>query len=93
MQRKRKRTEISVETEEFIIRRGGDVARGWCSCCGASVLVADIEGAARVANVALRVVTLGVESGQVHHWESAGGRWMLCLSSLLRWIDSNPTQE
>ena len=79
-----RRTKVVVETERLLYvrgRRGGDVA--WCEGCGAAVRVVGLDEAALASGESQREIVRRVESGALHFKESAGGRLLLCLDSLL----------
>jgi len=90
MWRRRKRTEITVETEETVILRSpGNVTKGWCPECAANVSLTTLESATAIVNVRADQVRQGIASGHVHSTETPDGRWLVCLSSLLRWTTEN----
>lgn len=85
MHRIRKRTEITVETEEILVRHAPQITKCWCAECGAEVSVATPEVASVIANLPAATITQGIASGQVHATQAADGRRSVCLSSLFRW--------
>ena len=85
MRTKRKRTiEINVETEEFYLLRGSRKAvMAWCPACAAGVRMLTAEGAAGAAGVTTRTVYRWVEQGKVHFTETAEGKVLVCVNSLV----------
>lgn len=82
--RRKKRTEVFVETEVEIEfrRRTLRLAPVWCAACGAGVEMAPPDVAAAVAEVSARTVFGWVEAGRVHFAETPGGALLVCLKSL-----------
>src|SRR5438045_2427796 len=82
--RRRKRTEVFVETEVEIEvkRRTRKLAPVWCDECGAQVEMAPPDVAALVAEVSARMVFGWVEAGRIHFTETAEGALLVCLNSL-----------
>jgi len=80
---KTKRTEITIETEEFHILRGAlRSARAWCGECQAEVRMMSVDEAATAAGVNERTIYRWVESGKVHFMETLQGSLLVCLASL-----------
>jgi hypothetical protein len=78
---KKKRVEITVETERtLIVRQSGGGERGWCAECAAFTLVAPPEAAA-AAGVSVREVCRRVEAGRLHFAETPDGLLLVCLNS------------
>lgn len=76
-------TEFSVQTEETVVIRRPAAVRVWCEKCGSTVLAAGPEAAAAATSVSPREIYRRVESGAVHFQESADGRLLVCLDSLI----------
>ena len=72
---KRKRTEITIETEEVLVVRRSSIHRGWCRECGMEVDMIPMSDARNLAGE-------GREEGWHHHGER--GRELVCLKSLLK---------
>lgn len=83
MKRKR-RTEITVETETIVCwrRRSRVTPTAWCSQCAAEVELVTPEGAAAHSGFNLRAIYRKVEAGRLHFRETAEGRLLICLNSL-----------
>lgn len=82
--KRRKRTEIFVETEvEIEVRRRTlRLAPVWCEGCGAEVEMVPPDVAAAVSEVSARAVYGWVERGRVHFTETPDGALLVCLNSL-----------
>ncbi len=82
--RRRRRTEILVETDQVtVIRRAGKVTRAWCPECEAETQMITPEEAAFVAKVNTRTIYRWLEVGEIHFLETYGGLVLLCSRSLL----------
>ena len=65
--RRRKRTEVTIETDEIlIVRRPGRPVVSWCPKCRAMVRMIRPERAAVLASVSVREIYRRVESGKMH---------------------------
>ena len=80
---KRKRTEITVEVDEVIYAARHHLTRAWCPACGSEAQMLTPEQAAAVAGVTVRAVNRRVEDGSVHFLETADGRLLVCVNSLV----------
>jgi hypothetical protein len=79
----KRRTEITVETEQvLILRRARRATRAWCPKCRAEVGMVAPEDAATLGGLSLRAVCRRVEAGELHFRETADGRLFICLNSL-----------
>jgi len=78
-----RRTKIVVETQRLLVLRNGRGAVCWCEGCGAAVRMLGLDEAAVVAECSQRELVRRVEAGALHLRESAGGRLLICLNSLL----------
>ena len=83
MKRKR-RTEITVETETIVcLRRWSRVALAdWCPQCAAEVKLVTLEEAGLLTGLSLRAICRKVEAGRLHFRETTDGRLFICLNSL-----------
>ena len=82
--RRKKRTEVFVETEVEIEIRGRTLrlAPVWCAACAAEVEMVPPDVAAAVSEVSARTVFGWVEAGSIHYAETAEGALLVCLRSL-----------
>ena len=81
MKRKR-RTEITVETSRLVIRRSKNQTLVWCLECSSPVESVTPEEAAVLAGVNTRGVYAWVEAAQLHLIETAEQAPLICLNSL-----------
>lgn len=83
MKRKR-RTEITVETETIVClrRRSHAALTGWCPQCAVEVKLVTPEEAGLLTGFSLRDICRKVEAGCLHFRETADGRLFICLNSL-----------
>lgn len=86
MKRKR-RTEITVETSRLVIRRNRSQTPVWCPECSSLVESVTPEEAAMLAGVNTRAVYAWVEAGQLHLIETAEQAPLICLNSLRNLTD------
>jgi len=83
--RTKKRTEITVETDQvLIIRQRRSGVRAWCDGCAEQVKMARAEEAAALAGVTARTIYRWVEAEKVHFTETPDGSLFICLNSLLK---------
>jgi hypothetical protein len=83
----RKRTEITVETDEVLVVRRARIYQGWCGECGRVVEMVDIPDARAVAGISDRDVTMRSAS-----WHVSEGSELVCMESLLRSIGHDDRQ-
>ena len=83
---KKRRTEISVETERMVvIRRPGKTSLlSRCEMCGERVEMLTVDHAAMLAGVGSRTIFHWVEAGRIHSSETAEGLLLVCLNSLFK---------
>lgn len=83
MKRKR-RTEITVETETIVcLRRRSQAALiAWCPQCAAEVKLVTPEAAALHSGLSLRAIYRRIEADRLHFSETAEGQLFICLNSL-----------
>ena len=81
--RKKRRTELIVETHQlFVVRKAGDAVGAWCKECAAQVRMIMPEQAAGLACVSQRTIYRWVEAGKIHFIETPEGGLLVCLQSL-----------
>ena len=81
--RRRKRTEITFETEQvWVIRRSGQPVLAWCPACVRQVRMVRPEEAAVLVDLSPRAIYRRVEDGQLHFTETPEGQLWICLNSL-----------
>jgi excisionase family DNA binding protein len=82
--RRKRRTEITVETKEVIVLRlRTSSVRAWCEPCAEQVKMITVDEAAAVAEVTARTIYRWVETQRVHFTETPDGQLFICFNSLL----------
>ncbi|HVG22275.1 MAG TPA: hypothetical protein VNI02_24775 [Blastocatellia bacterium] len=80
----KKRTEITVETDEIIIiRQPRRLARIWCRKCARQVMMVTVDQAAAVTGKSSRLIFRMAEAGNIHFAETSEGFLLICLQSLI----------
>ena len=79
---KRKRTEITIETERLLFISSPRKVVGWCAACDAESEMVPVDEAAILRRVDSRTIFRLVEAEQVHSSETANGLLLICLNSL-----------
>lgn len=81
---RRRRTEITLETDEVVVLRRSSTAAvtRWCSVCAQAVAMITPEEAAAVLSTTPRLIYRLIESGLIHHDESSDGLVIICTGSL-----------
>jgi hypothetical protein len=81
---KTRKTEQAVEIHElYVIRTTSGSMPALCDkCSSGDAFLVPPEQAAALAQVPLRTIYRGVESGLVHYREAANGSIVVCLKSL-----------
>jgi hypothetical protein len=83
---KTKRTEITIDIEEVVIRRTPVFTPGWCERCGKGVQMLDANGASAGAGVTPRMIYRYLEAGAIHFTETPEGLTLICIDSLSRFV-------
>lgn len=79
----KRRTEITVETDEIIIiRQPRRVLRTWCRECDRQVMMVTVEQATAITSRSSRAIFRMAEDGNIHFAETAEGFLLICLQSL-----------
>lgn len=78
----RKRTEITVETDEVLVVRRTRIYRAWCSQCGQEVDMLGIDDADALSEGSRRGRRRGQRSGW--HLCASGDTPLVCMPSLLK---------
>jgi hypothetical protein len=82
--RRKKRTEITIETSRVVvIRQRRSVVRAWCDLCAQPVKVVTAEEAAALASVSMRTIYRWVEAEKVHFTETPEGVLLICLKTAM----------
>lgn len=82
---KRKRTEITIETDEMIFfKHIQHPMLAWCSNCDKEVEMLKPEVVAVIEGVTVRKIFRKVEDGQIHFTETPNGMLLICSKCLLK---------
>ncbi|MFN2532923.1 MAG: hypothetical protein ABR555_16665 [Pyrinomonadaceae bacterium] len=81
---KKKRTEITVETDRMLVVSSPKKVINWCGACGAHSEMVPVDEAALIARVDSRTIFHRIEAETVHSGETAQGLLLVCLNSLLK---------
>jgi len=79
---KKKRTEITIETERTLFITSPRKVMDWCVACGAQSEMVPVDEAAILRRVDSRTIFRLVEAERVHSSETANGLLLICLNSL-----------
>lgn len=81
--RKKRRTEITIETEQILVLRGRKSSvSAWCNNCAEQVIMVTPDEAAALARVSSRAICRWVEMERLHFRETPEGALFICLNSL-----------
>jgi hypothetical protein len=82
---RKKRTEITVETERIlIIRRRYRAVEAWCEECHEAAVMIRPDQAAALSGRSLRAIFNDIELAALHFLEQPDGLLLICLNSLLK---------
>jgi hypothetical protein len=79
--RTKRRTEITVETDQVLFLRRRSFRLAWCAACAGQVHLVTAEEAAILAGLNLRAIFRRVEADQLHYTETPDGQLLICLNS------------
>lgn len=79
----RKRTEITVETDQILIIRRQKATRIWCRDCGSVTDFVSLEQAGRVLEADPKTLVRGANADKLHLFRTADGSLLVCLAALL----------
>jgi hypothetical protein len=82
---KKKTARVTIETERLlVISRSKASIEGWCDVCATNSRFVPIDTAAAVAAVSQRTIFRWAEADVIHLIETADGKAMFCLNSIMR---------
>ncbi|HYW69450.1 MAG TPA: hypothetical protein VE961_00355 [Pyrinomonadaceae bacterium] len=88
---KRKTARVTIETERLlVISRAPQSIERWCDRCALNTTFIPIDEAAAVAGVSQRTIFRWAEADAIHLVETAAGKAMFCVESILRHAATNP---
>jgi hypothetical protein len=80
---RRKRTEVTVETETRVVwRRTSPGKRAWCAECAAETFLVTLDAAAIVTGLTVDSIYARIAGGALHVREVPGGGQLVCGLSL-----------
>jgi hypothetical protein len=79
--KRRKVTEIIVETDEVFVYSSDAPAPRLCASCGVEVMMATPESIATLGRISKRAVYRLIEANVVHFEETPEGTLLMCLPS------------
>jgi hypothetical protein len=82
MNKLRRTTRLTVETEGTFIFRSRSRPPRWCEQCGADVDMAFVDEASTVSGLKEMTIYQSIETRSLHSVEDKSGRVLVCLNSL-----------
>jgi hypothetical protein len=79
---KKRRTELTFETEVVLVQRKPHCFPVYCGVCPDSPQLVTTDEAALLTHVSSREIYRRVEAGQLHFAETADGKLSICPNSL-----------
>jgi hypothetical protein len=88
---KKRTARVTIETERLlVISRSKESIAGWCDVCATNSRFVPIDTAAAVAGVSQRTIFRRAEADEIHLFETADGKAMFCLNSIVKPGTTNP---
>jgi hypothetical protein len=82
---KKRTARVTIETERLlVISRAAQSIAAWCQACGTNTRFVPVDAAATVAGVSQRTIFRWAETDLIHLIETADGKAMFCLNSIVR---------
>jgi hypothetical protein len=82
---KKRTARVTIETERLlVISRSKQSIEDWCDVCATNSRFVPIDTAAAVAAVSQRMIFRWAEADEIHLIETADGKAMFCLNSIVR---------
>jgi hypothetical protein len=79
-----KRTEITIETEQVVVRKRQRQVRSWCPECRREVDMVDLKEAEALTGTPQATLSCGVAERGWHWSQAEDGSPLVCLESLLK---------
>ena len=79
-----RRVTITIRQNQIVLWTGRNTRRAWCDACGARrdmIAMDELLGVGQSA-----VQTDWIDSAALHRVETADGRWLICIESLMAWV-------
>ena len=81
---------VTIETERLlVIQRSRGSVESWCALCAAQVDMVGVQEATTIAGASEREIFQLSEAGAIHFAETAEGRALFCIPSLLKVENKN----
>lgn len=87
-----KQTKITLETDSLVILRGRSSPRAWCPRCGAEVEMIAMQETAVMTNLNPTALEEWLKSDELHRSQTRDGSTLLCLNSVLAWVQKTETR-
>ena len=82
---KKRTARITIETERLlVISRARESIESWCHACNEQSNFIAVDEAAAVAGISERTIFRWAEADAIHLLETAQGKAMFCLNSIVR---------
>ena len=82
---KKRTASITIETERLlVISRARESLESWCTQCNEQSNFIAVDEAAAVAGISERTIFRWAEAGAIHLLETAQGKAMFCLKSIVK---------
>ena len=78
----KKITEITIETEQVVVRRQAEITQSWCDGCSAFTRMVTPDEAALLTQISARTIYRQAENGELHFTETTEGLFLICLDSI-----------
>jgi hypothetical protein len=88
-----KRTRVSIETDSLLIVRGQRLLQSWCPQCGGETEMIALDTLGVVSNLSPKEVQAWMESPELHRIRRSDGVELVCLNSILQWVQSAGGEE
>lgn len=81
----KRKAAVTIETERLlVIQRSRGSVESWCAVCAAQVNMVGVQEAATIVGASEREIFQLSEAGAIHFAETAEGRALFCVASLLK---------
>lgn len=88
-----KTTRITIETESLLVVRRGKTIVTWCPACCAEAEAMTLEGASLGEDLPSALIREWLATGKLHFWSPDGGPAQICITSLLRCLESEDARR
>lgn len=83
-----KQAKITMETSSLFMLRAQTAERAWCAQCAAESEVVALDRIGVISNLDREALEEWLNSGTIHRLEPPNGSPLICLNSLLTWIQT-----